>query len=39
MLVVSKSSVALQRLIDEVKNDGGELSLANYNRTYHRHNR
>lgn len=38
-LVVGKSSVALQRLIDEVRNEGGEINLTSYNRTYHRHNR
>ena len=34
-------SVALARLTEEVKNEGGQepLSSTAYNRTYHRHNR
>lgn len=37
-LVVEGESVALQRLIDEVEN-GSEINLDGYNRTYNRHNR
>lgn len=37
----SLSSVALARLVEEVRNngDGGPASATAYNRTYHRHNR
>ena len=35
------SSAALDRLIDEVRNESGDsiASATTYNRTYHRHNR
>ena len=39
--VESLSSVALARLVEEVRNpsDSNQVSTTNYNRTYHRHNR
>ena len=35
---VAENSVALKRLIDEVKSNQ-QKPTGNYNRTYHRHNR
>jgi len=35
---VKLDSVALQRIIDEVRNNG-DAPLTGYNRVYHRHNR
>lgn len=32
-------SIALRRLIEEVRSEGGIISPTAYNRTYHRHNR
>ncbi|WP_338061524.1 YhhA family cyclophane-containing RiPP [Sphingopyxis lindanitolerans] len=33
------SSVALRRLVDEVRNEVPPMAATAYNRTYHRHNR
>jgi len=39
-LTLKVKSVALQRLIDEVRNDrDADTPLSGYNRVYHRHNR
>jgi hypothetical protein len=37
-LILERGSVALTRLIEEVKY-GKEIRIEGYNRTYHRHNR
>jgi len=38
-LDLHRDSPALGRLIEEVRNEDGEVRLTAYNRTYHRHNR
>lgn len=34
-----EKSVALRRLIEEVRNEPASIAATAYNRTYHRHNR